>query len=721
MITKKNKVAVLAIAAFAMVSWAGLNVARNSINASTGSSVEICDNGIDDNGDSKVDGCWDPGNNYQPTGRIYYVSKAQNASDDNPGTKDLPYKTITKATLEVAAGEAVYVMPGIYQENVEFRNAGTPSMPILFKGIGEKGTIIVQKQDDETGTGFRGIKPRSNTIIDNFKTDGVKTYDPQSGKHSLGGYGIQLSGVQNILIKDCIMQQSEKGIRAEEGDRLIVRNSKIQQCEWGTQIGTDNKSGPSPEFKNTLWENVEVYDSTYEPEDNTDGFLVEGDTAYHVFRNCTAHGFHDGGFDVKAHVLIENCKSYDNGWSQGENGSGFKMWRDTTIRNSIAYNNKVNNYLFGGLRDNWKMIGNISYNGHIAIEKRDESAPTLSANTIKISHNIFLNSSISDEIGNAFSQGDHNIFFGGDIPNSPGSASRTVDPRLKNPSGFDFHLTSSSPAIDAGVATVSQLMGTRDFDGNLRKSGQAVDIGPYEYGSTTGGGTETVTPTSAVTRTASSTPLSTATANTTPGATKTTEIFINDPGIGDEGRGPIKINSVAPKPVVAGKQLRVKLNSSGGSGEVSYKKVSLPKGSRVTATGVFYWTPSIFKSGSYNAQIMATDGSGATDTISFDIKVLRKISVRENREINVDNRQGGGITFQVCRNSEYSRKYREIFSFSDGAALKYISEPDRSRCSNYYTHEYQAGGDYLLTLYLCEKKEGKLVNCFPNAAENISK
>jgi hypothetical protein len=48
----------------------------------------------------------------------------------------------------------------------------------------------------------------------------------------------------------------------------------------------------------------------------------------------------------------------------------------------------------------------------------------------------------------------------------------------------NYHLTSSSPAVDEGTlacaATISSCVPDLDFDGRPRPVGQAVDIGPYE-------------------------------------------------------------------------------------------------------------------------------------------------------------------------------------------------------------------------------------------------
>jgi hypothetical protein len=54
------------------------------------------------------------------------------------------------------------------------------------------------------------------------------------------------------------------------------------------------------------------------------------------------------------------------------------------------------------------------------------------------------------------------------------------DPKYINRNSLNFHLQSSSPAIDAGSNTDAPSV---DFDGNPRPQGTAIDIGAYEYGS----------------------------------------------------------------------------------------------------------------------------------------------------------------------------------------------------------------------------------------------
>lgn len=55
-----------------------------------------------------------------------------------------------------------------------------------------------------------------------------------------------------------------------------------------------------------------------------------------------------------------------------------------------------------------------------------------------------------------------------------------VNPWFRDELNADFHLSSQSPLIDAGVSNAPNLP-TTDLDGNPRIIGRAVDIGAYEY------------------------------------------------------------------------------------------------------------------------------------------------------------------------------------------------------------------------------------------------
>jgi len=85
------------------------------------------------------------------TGKTFYVAQtAENASDDNPGTLELPWKTLEKAGKSVSAGDTVIVKEGIYRETLTVKNSGTAFRPITFKAAeGER--VVISAADEFTG------------------------------------------------------------------------------------------------------------------------------------------------------------------------------------------------------------------------------------------------------------------------------------------------------------------------------------------------------------------------------------------------------------------------------------------------------------------------------------------------------------------------------------------------------------------------------------------
>jgi len=59
-----------------------------------------------------------------------------NASDQNPGTRALPWATVSKAAAAAEPGDLVIIRPGIYREHVVIKRPGEPGRPITFRAEG---------------------------------------------------------------------------------------------------------------------------------------------------------------------------------------------------------------------------------------------------------------------------------------------------------------------------------------------------------------------------------------------------------------------------------------------------------------------------------------------------------------------------------------------------------------------------------------------------------
>src|SRR3990167_5019054 len=113
---------------------------------------------------------------------------------------------------------------------------------------------------------------------------------------------------------------------------------------------------------------------------------------------------------------------------------------------------------------------------------------------ITVANNILLSNNRAGIA--AWSSGDNiklinNLFFGngsniedGYLNSGDGvfteTGSITADPKVVNAVTHDFHLQSTSPAINAGI-NASIYGVTNDYDGVLRPQGSAFDIAAHEY------------------------------------------------------------------------------------------------------------------------------------------------------------------------------------------------------------------------------------------------
>lgn len=67
-------------------------------------------------------------------------ARPEMADDENPGTRDRPFRTIQHAADVARAGDTVTVTPGVYREAVILRHGGEVGRPIAF--VGEPGAVV---------------------------------------------------------------------------------------------------------------------------------------------------------------------------------------------------------------------------------------------------------------------------------------------------------------------------------------------------------------------------------------------------------------------------------------------------------------------------------------------------------------------------------------------------------------------------------------------------
>ncbi len=429
-----------------------------------------------------------------------------------------------QAGLDAAGpGDAVELTDGVYFEKVEFPASGllgssielrakTGHSPIL-DGTGVSGANMILI-DSKSYVQVSGLEIRNNTGV----TDG-------SGIRILGGgAGIEIrdNTIHDILGRNA-MGITVYGTSATAVEDLVIDGNEIYDCE------------PSPSEALVLNGNVTDWQVTNNYVHDVNNIAIDfigGETDIQpnpalVARNGTASdnlvarcgsGFSGGLYcDGCTDVVIENntVTECDLGIEVAAENAG-NVTTGVTVRNNVLYANRVVGIIFGGFsagvgRANANVFrGNTLYKnatdasdgaGEIWVQFGDDNV---------IEHNIVYARSVADggvpntmvasynaSSGNTFN---YNLYFTEDgagsaefgLDNSfytgfgawqtsgEDAASVFADPLLVDAAGADFHISSASPAVDAGDPAFTPELGETDMDGSPREVGAAVDIGADE-------------------------------------------------------------------------------------------------------------------------------------------------------------------------------------------------------------------------------------------------
>ncbi len=188
-------------------------------------------------------------------------------------------------------------------------------------------------------------------------------------------------------------------------------------------------------------------------------------------RDGGAIALDNGGYAINC--IITNNLASDNG--SGGYGGGVRCLNGGTVRGCLVYGN-TSVYYGGGINiwnagavQNCTIVDNTCSNG-AGIRARGSS-------TIVNSIIYFNNGDNWVTDGSSYS-----FNYSCSTPALPGSGTGNItdDPLFENASSNDYHLTSSSTLINAGLND-AWMTGTFDLAGNDRIYGGTVDIGAFEY------------------------------------------------------------------------------------------------------------------------------------------------------------------------------------------------------------------------------------------------
>ncbi|MBN1308034.1 MAG: right-handed parallel beta-helix repeat-containing protein [Chitinispirillaceae bacterium] len=396
----------------------------------------------------------------------WFVSPGGN--DANPGTIDQPFATLQKGHDKASSGDTVYLRGGTYK--ITSRAESKIGISITKSGTSDAERIYFWAYGDE-----RPVLDFANLTIESNIGAGIRVQ----------GKWLHFKGIEICNVKS--QNAANNGLWCNPCTNNIFENMDFHHNQ-GPGLSIANGNGGLLILNCDAHDN---FDAAKNGED-ADGFGIHyqtsGDTI--VLRGCRAWWNSDDGYDLfeqKYPVVVENCWAYGNGYinegsGNGANGSGFKMGNPKvagirhTISNCVSWKNKNQgfyaNHSPGG--SNW--YNNTSYNNGTQFDMLSDNV--LSGNLVHVLRNNVAfpernrNMQDSDTKSNTW---DLNIAPANSDFESVSDAG-WMGPRKPDGSLPDIpflKLKTSSKLIDKGI------------DVGLPFSGNAPDLGAYEFGATT--------------------------------------------------------------------------------------------------------------------------------------------------------------------------------------------------------------------------------------------
>jgi hypothetical protein len=373
-----------------------------------------------------------PGNAAAAPLRTFYVDPAGN--DSAAGAATSPWRTLQKAANTVRAGDLVIVRAGHYA-GLYLTTSGTATDPITFRG--DPGAIV-DTQNPTTPDGIN-LEGASYVVIENFSVTGL----PRAGIRSDLNHNVTIRGNTGDL-------NGRWGILTGFSDDLLIENNVMSrsQAEHGIYVGN---SGDRPVIRrNVVWGN------------HANGIHMNGDLS-------------QGGDGIISSAVVEANTIHDNGVGGGS-GINCDGVQSSIIRNNLLYNNHASGIslyqIDGGqpARNNQILHNTIveASDARWAINIQNASTGNVVRNNILYNQHSFRGSiAISADSLPGFVS-DTNVVMdrfstdGGDtrvtLAAWRSATGQDLHSVVATPAmlfadfaGNDYHLSSTSPARDAGA------------------------------------------------------------------------------------------------------------------------------------------------------------------------------------------------------------------------------------------------------------------------------
>lgn len=421
-------------------------------------------------------------------GATYVVDRGHpQASDANPGSEALPWRTISHAAATVSAGDTVYVKAGTYPERVVIQRSGAAGAEIVFAAY--PGHTVTIDGTHVTVPEFSGLVSLQGAHYVRFQGFHVTQAGPTTSSA-----GIQVEDCSHVTIADNhTSHTASSGILVWHSTNVVVAGNDVERA-MTTGAASRNECITVGRTTNFEVANNHVHDTMQPRGEGID--IKDGSSHGSVHHNTVAHvpsvGIYVDAWDQHTHDISVHSNTVHD-----VDGDGIAMASEQ-----------------GGLLERIEIYNNVSYhNRYVGLNISDCCIASHPMSDIRIVNNSFWGNGWGEWGGglanaNAQAQGvvirnnavagnlsfeiafegvspagstlDHNLIgaWHGYPDEVCGTDCQVGDPRWVNPSAGDFHLQAGSPAIDRGSATDAPAV---DFEGTSRPQGHGVDIGAFEY------------------------------------------------------------------------------------------------------------------------------------------------------------------------------------------------------------------------------------------------
>lgn len=449
----------------------------------------------------------------------YYVSP--NGNDSNSGTVDQPWKTVNYAVSDkssVKAGDTVLVQPGTYTELITLGKSGSSDLGNIT--LKANGNVTLQDPDPNNGSFERGVIQSAGKgywVIDGFQIQntgwaGICLRDANNmtvqNNHT---YQTGASGI--IVMPDTYFNGGDAEVTSKN---IKVLNNTVERALWqwggngdnahtqeaismwgvdgfevannilkdGNKEGLDMKVGTrnGSAHDNTISGEAQI-EGTPRGVDGGAALYVDGSRANsfnisiynNVVQNNTADAIviadEDPSQGDVSDIRVYNNVVDGNGIKGVNGGAGITV--TSNVHNVQILNNTVDNNVQALVIDGKDYTGgytpyDIVVRNNIFADSSYRNAYADNVNNLTMDHNLFTNQ---------FS----NLYEGGTAIGNLQASNNTAVASIGfvNSGGNDFHLSSGSPALNAGSADIAQYA-QLDKDGVQRIQGSTTDIGAYK-------------------------------------------------------------------------------------------------------------------------------------------------------------------------------------------------------------------------------------------------